>query len=270
MSKEFKEFLKEEMNREAEEIMREVEQDPETADLEAPPEIKEKLWEQIRQYEEEQAHKKLSLEEQELLQLGRVYKRRRKYRKYLVLAASLIMVMALGVTSIGGPKRVVEVVERMMGDRKQVTVNTDSDKIESIDIVDEEEAYEAIEREFGFAPIRLYYMPVGVEFKKAKICEDLQVAQVIYQGEEGKRIVFRIKANYRVESTNVDYEDELVDEYIIQHEKTVMKVRKYWIVENMEERWSVQFSYKDKEYFLVISGLEKVEFEKIVENLEFY
>lgn len=269
MSKEFKEFLKEEMNREAEEIMREVEQDPKTADLEAPPEIKEKLWEQIRQYEEEQAHKKLSLEEQELLQLGRVYKRRRKYRKYLVLAASLIMVMALGVTSIGGPKRVVEVVERMMGDRKQVTVNTDSDKIASIDIVDEEEAYEAIEKKFGFVPVRLFYLPAGVEFKKAQICEDLQFAQVIYKGEDEQRIVFQIKINYRVESTNIDYEDEVVDEYILDQEKTTVQVRKYRIIDNKEERWHVQFSYQDVEYFLVISGMEEMEFEKIVENLKF-
>lgn len=53
MDEEMKRFLQEELKKEADQIMREVEADPEVADLTAPSEIDQKLYEQIKQYKEE-------------------------------------------------------------------------------------------------------------------------------------------------------------------------------------------------------------------------
>ncbi len=270
MSKEFKEFLQDEMNREADEIMREVENDPEIADLKAPPELKNKLMEQIREYEEKQAYQNLSPEDQELIRLGKVYKRKRRYRKYLVLAASLIMVMALGVTSVGGPKRMIEVVGQMMAGRKQVLVNTDSDKIELIETIDEEEAYQLIQDEFGFTPVRLYYLPDGMEFQKVEIYDEIQSAQLTYRKKEDRGIVLRMQLNYRTQSFGLDNEDEIVGTYVIENEKVCINVTKYFIKDEQENRWVAQFSYKDVQYFLLVADVGDIEFKKIVKNLEFF
>ena len=54
MSEEMKRFLQEELKKEADEIMREVEADQDVESLTAPSKIDEKLYEQIRQYKEEQ------------------------------------------------------------------------------------------------------------------------------------------------------------------------------------------------------------------------
>ena len=79
MSEEMKRFLQEELKKEANEIMREVEADQDVESLTAPSKIDEKLYEQIRQYKEEQEvlGEKLSTEQQELIRLGKIYKRDR-------------------------------------------------------------------------------------------------------------------------------------------------------------------------------------------------
>ena len=83
MDEEMKRFLQEELKKEADQIMREVEADPEVADLTAPSEIDQKLYEQIKQYKEEHyaPEETLSGEQQELIRLGKIYKRKQKRRK---------------------------------------------------------------------------------------------------------------------------------------------------------------------------------------------
>ena len=73
MSEEMKRFLQEELKKEANEIMREVDADQDVESLTAPSKIDEKLYEQIRQYKEEQEvlGEKLSTEQQELIRLGK-------------------------------------------------------------------------------------------------------------------------------------------------------------------------------------------------------
>ena len=80
MDEEMKRFLQEELKKEADQIMREVEADPEVADLTAPSEIDQKLYEQIKQYKEEHyaPEETLSGEQQELIRLGKIYKRKQK------------------------------------------------------------------------------------------------------------------------------------------------------------------------------------------------
>ena len=84
MDEEMKRFLQEELKKEADQIMREVEADPEVADLTAPSEIDQKLYEQIKQYKEEHyaPEETLSGEQQELIRLGKIYKRKQKRRKW--------------------------------------------------------------------------------------------------------------------------------------------------------------------------------------------
>ena len=58
--------------------------------------------------EKEPEAEKLTAEEKELIHLGRIYKKRKRLQKYVVLAAVLILAMAFGMTSIGGPEKIFE------------------------------------------------------------------------------------------------------------------------------------------------------------------
>ena len=90
MDKEIKKFLQQEMEEESEQILQAVHSAPELADVEVPEELHDKLFAQIRQYEEEKSIDRLSEEELDLIRLGMVYKKKRKRTKYYVLAAAIV------------------------------------------------------------------------------------------------------------------------------------------------------------------------------------
>ena len=105
---------------------------------------------QIEDYEREQRYAQLSEEEREALRLGQeMLEKKKKVRTkrsrkvYLALAAVLILVVAIGVTSFGGAERIVAFVKSVVGEREVVKVNSSEDNLVIVN-EDEEKAYEAI------------------------------------------------------------------------------------------------------------------------------
>lgn len=78
MSEEMKRLLKEELKKDADNIMRETEEDPNVENVKATPELRNKIFEEIRQYEKEQTYKNLPEEYRELVELGKVYKKKKE------------------------------------------------------------------------------------------------------------------------------------------------------------------------------------------------
>lgn len=88
-----KRLIKEGMEWEAEEMMKIINSDPTLKDVKCPEEVHDRLFEQIRLYEEQkarEARERLSHEDKELLRLGTIYRSRRKWSRYVVLAAALV------------------------------------------------------------------------------------------------------------------------------------------------------------------------------------
>ena len=101
--------------------------------------------------------KNLSEEDRRALELGRkmlkaevgtadtsekkVHYSRKPLKIYLALAAVIVCVLAMGITSMGGPERVVRMVRQAVGDR-EVEKNSTSRKIKTIASEDEEKAYQ--------------------------------------------------------------------------------------------------------------------------------
>lgn len=144
-----KDELKECIAREFEEIAKEEEESLEKdTSLVVPEGTKEavlaRLKEQMREYQREQAENEarereeainnLSEEDRRALELGRkmlkaevgtadtsekkVHYRRKPLKIYLALAAVIVCVLAMGITSMGGPERVVRMVRQAVGDRE--------------------------------------------------------------------------------------------------------------------------------------------------------
>lgn len=269
MNEEAKRKFEEELMEEAARLMGEVNSDVELNDVVAPPDMRDHIFSVIRAKEAGYVRDELSAEEEELIRLGKVYKRKRKNRKYLLLAAVLVLTMACGVTSMGGPQKVYEKVTWMLAGRKQTNVDSDSENVVPQIDISEEEVYEEIEEKYGFYPVRLNYLPEGVEFQEVSFGEEIQGINIVYGKKDGATILYVIRPNYTESSFVQDVEDEFVAEYEIDVEETLIGVKQY-CTENEIMRWNIQFEYNDISYFMLMSDIEKDEVDKIIENLFFF
>ena len=268
--KKWKRFLKNEMDKELQEIeciLEEMDNDPNMKDVVAPEEIHGKLFAQI--HEEQNEGETLSEEDKELIRLGKIYRKRRKGNKYLVLVAALVCAMALGVTSMGGPERVIEKFGWKIADREQTNIDTDSERLEEPDGLTEAEAYQQVEDMFGFYPVELLFLPHNMKFQEISMDKTMQVIHMTYQGENDESMSYTVYLNYRTGSIGTDVEDELISEYDKEVDGNQISIRKYRIAENQTERFVITYEYKNAYYFLQTFYIDDEEIEKIVENLYF-
>ena len=283
-----KEILKDQLNKEAKQIEEEVGlNDNEEIPNELKIRMKNALDQKIREREKRSedmkrmdAYAELSEEDQEALRLGRemlknqseekkIYTMRRKkrnIRRIVALAAVLILVMAVGITSFGGPERMLQFMKSSVGGRQVSKVNS-SDKNKIIEEEDEEKAYEKIEKEFGIAPVRLWWYPENMEFENMILDTDIQVAEVDYLYKD-KKIEYFVSASYGEVSWGYDNEDKKIDYYCEQVKGTDIEVTEYETPETERNRYVAEFEYKKLHYCL--SGeLTKEEIENILKNLYF-
>ena len=265
-----KQLLQDDLEREAEQIIEEVGSDQSLADVEAPQEIHDKLFQQIREYEKEKSRKVLSAEEEELIRLGKVYRRTRKRNRYLVLAAAAIAVLAVGITSFGGPMKVYETVKYMVSGREQTNISEDNERVGEIEVANEEEAYKLIENKFGYMPPRLDYLPSGMEFEEVVVEEESQTAKMFYVGENDKVIVYTMFFNYRTSSVGYDTNDKIIHEYTEQVLGRTINVKQYKVSDGSTNRWKVEFEEQKMYGFLNINGLTENETASIIKNLHFF
>lgn len=283
-----KEILKDQLNREAKQIEEEVGlNDNEEISNELKIRMKNALDQKIREREKRSedtkrtdAYAGLSEEDQEALRLGRemlknqseekkIYTMRRKkrnIRRIVALAAVLILVMAVGMTSFGGPERMLQFMKSSVGGRKVSQVDS-SDKNKVIEEEDEEKAYEKIEKEFGIAPVRLWWYPENMEFEKMILDTDIQVAEVDYR-YKGKKIEYFVSASYGEVSWGYDNEDKKIGYYCEQVKSTDIEVTEYETPETERNRYVAEFEYK-KLYYCLSGELTKEEMENILKNLYF-
>ena len=251
--------------------------------------------EQIRAYEMEQARKEaeereeainhLSEEDREALELGRkmlkagigqndpeeasrkkVRRKKKPLKMYLALAAVIVCVLAMGITSMGGPERIVRMVKQNVGDR-EVEKSSTSHKIKMIEGEDEEKAYQEIGDVFNTDIVKIFVCLPGMSFDSVEFYEDKQMAELFYLYNK-KIIVYCINAPYREESWGIDFEDTVEEEHFENINGCRVKVTKYKIDKEDLPKWVAKFEYNNIEYMLT-GTMEKQDFEKILKNLIF-
>lgn len=251
--------------------------------------------EQIRAYEMEQARKEaeereeainhLSEEDREALELGRkmlkagigqndpeeasrkkVRRKKKPLKMYLALAAVIVCVLAMGITSMGGPERIVRMVKQNVGDR-EVEKSSTSHKIKMIEGEDEEKAYQEIGDVFNTDIVKIFVCLPGMSLDSVEFYEDKQMAELFYLYNK-KTIVYCINAPYREESWGIDFEDTVEEEHFENINGCRVKVTKYKIDKEDLPKWVAKFEYNNIEYMLT-GTMEKQDFEKILKNLIF-
>lgn len=280
-NEQFSQFLNEQLQREAEEIEKELEEHPELADLSPDDSVKDRLYAQIEEYETQKALSKLSEKDREALRLGRmlqkereedeirrtVRKRRMGWRRIAALAAVMVFVLGLGITSVGGPKRVMEVMQQMVGGREVTKINSDDDKVVSSEGLAEEDAYQEIKDKLGIDPVRLLTNEGGMQFVGVEIDEILQTANLLFD-MEGNVVSYIISLSYADGSFGSDIEDQLVDTYPYKTDRFTVEVKEYLIEESNDTEFSAEFDYQ-KVHYQLTGIMEKAELEEILKNLYF-
>ena len=295
-----KDEFKECIAREFEEIAREEEEFLENdTSLVVPEGTKEavlaRVREQIRAYEMEQARKEaeereeainnLSEEDREALELGRkmlkagigqndpeepsgkkVRRKKKPLKMYLALAAVIVCVLAMGITSMGGPERIVRMMTQDVGDR-EVEKSSTSHKVKMIEGEDEEKAYQEIGDAFNTDMVKVVVCLPDMAFDIMNLEKDKQVAEMYYSYRE-KTIAYIINAPYQDNSLGIDFEDSVKKEYTKKINDCEIKITIYKIDGEKIPGCVAKFKYNNIEYLL--SGtMKQQDFEKIINNLIF-
>lgn len=273
----FEQIIKEDLYSEAEAIQKEID----AAGIEDVPSafkksMRLKLQNRIDEYEKEKICAGLSEKDREALLLGRKLLeersaskksgRKKRWKIYAASAAAVLLVLTVGITSIGGAERVASVMELIIGDRK--TVRVDSAKGNKILEDDEEQrAYQKIKDTFGIEPVKIIKPEKGMEFLQMDLDENLQVAEMLYQYGE-KNCLYVVSAGYYNSSFGFDADDKIIDKEIIEIEGNDIELTKYQVKQTGAIKCSAHFTYQKLEYFLT-GKLEIEEFKKIINYLYF-
>ena len=273
------------IDKDAEEIIKMVEADPEAMSAEPSEEMDRKIYAMIPGHEdadsEDSAMEGLSEEDQEALRLGRELQKRRKekeeeksrakrrhhWKRITAAAAVLVLVIGIGTTGVGGPKRIVEMVEQAVGDRQVSKVNSSKKSAKTIDNEAEEQAYQEIKDKLGFDPVKMLKISGNMKYKYCEVDEDMQMAQLVYKNGNAN-VSYVMSSSYYEELIGVDLEDTITDSYTLEKGKLKAKVMEYELPESKKKRYSATFEYQGV-YYQLIGTIEKADFEEILKNLHF-
>lgn len=273
------------IDKDAEEIIKMVEADPEAMSVEPSEEMDRKIYAMIPGHKdadsEDSALEGLSEEDQEALRLGRELQKRRKekeeeksrskrrhHRKRITAAAAvLVLVIGIGTTGVGGPKRIVEMVEQAVGDRQVSKVNSSKKSAKTIENDDEAKIYQQIKDLLGFDSVRVIRFDESMKYLYGEIDEEMQTAQLLYK-YDGANISYIISGTYSDGSMGKDLEDDLTNRYNFEEGKLKAEVTEYELPKSKQKKYSASFEYQGVCYQLT-GTTEKSAFEKILKNLHF-
>lgn len=286
--------LKKEIFKEAEEIKKEIEQDPTLDKIEVTEEMDRSLLEKIQAYEkeeknlaqikEEMAHKfekkekniessneiGITKEDVDAVRQNRtvVYpKRRLSVRVFVAVAAIAIMVMAFGMTGVCGKLyRLVMKEEQLEDGTLKIIDEADMNSIPSDSLIEDDVLVRAGEA-LGVNIPKLLYKPEGMYLESYVIEEEAQKAYIFYM-YEGKKFRYCITSMGIEISSGTIEEDKKVEEYTITVNETPISIEEYDIEESDFNRFVAEFQYRGS-YFELRGTMEEEKFVKIVENLFF-
>lgn len=254
--------LKEELEKEAAEIEKELAEDPELDNLKVSKELDDAIYAEIQRYEKEQEENKIK--EFPL----RTYKKKKRDKLIVALVAILVLVMGMSVSSVGSKSYMKELIEKFTG-KSQVDVTNVKD-MDSKDVEDaaEKDAYRKVDDMIKRNCVRLLDGPKEMHFVSYNINEDIQQADLFYE-YKGETIRYEIYLNQTDSSKGVTKEDSEVNVYGIEVEGNKVQIEERKIEKIGEKSLIAEFEYKGV-YYQLKGIMKKSEFNKIIKNLKFY
>ena len=248
--------LKEEVDKEAQEIEKEVGSRDDLDDINVSEDMETSLFNKIQEYEYDKRVKKA------------VHRGRKKRRLFLALAAVLILVCGSVITGTGSKSYWKVLWDRIAGDEEVNIINVENMESEKTQDADDIQVFNEIRKEIGISPVRLGYMPEDMLLIRYEL-DNVQNRAILFYEYDGQIIRYSMYMNNTDSSHGQTEIDQLIDEYYISIENNItVIIKEYEVENNKENRYVAEFGYMDAQYQL-IAIMEKEEFNKIIENLYF-
>ena len=254
--------LKEELEKEAAEIERELAEDPELDNLEVSKELDDAIYAEIQRYEKEQEEDKIK--EFPL----RTYKKKKRAKLIVALVAILVLVMGMSVSSVGSKSYMKALIEKFTGKSQMDVTNVKDMDSQETDEWEENMAYRQVDEMIKGKSIRIWDMPKGMKFINYSINEEIQQADIFYK-YKGETIRYEIYLNQTDSSKGVTKEDSEVKVYEIEVDGNKVEIEERKIEKLSEKSLIAEFEYKGV-YYQLKGIMEKAEFNKIIKSLKFY
>lgn len=254
--------LKEELEKEAAEIEKELAKDPELDNLEVSKELDDAIYAEIQRYEKEQEEDKIK--EFPL----RTYKKKKRAKLIVALVAILVLVMGMSVSSVGSKSYMKALIEKFTGKSQMDVTNVKDMDSQETDEWEENMAYRQVDEMIKGKSIRIWDMPKGMKFIDYSINEEIQQADIFYK-YKGETIRYEIYLNQTDSSKGVTKEDSEVKVYEIEVDGNKVEIEERKIEKLSEKSLIAEFEYKGV-YYQLKGIIEKAEFNKIIKSLKFY
>ena len=250
--------------------------------------VRARMDEEIKKIEDAEVYDRLSEEDRRALELGRKVLREEKEKEkekaekafegktrkrhhrprrvYIAVAAVLVATLAVSISAMGGPERMVRMVRQAVGDREVEKINSSDENLVIVE-ENEEEAYQKLRNYFGVEVVRITKLPSGMQFVEMVLDSENSVAEIRYQKKE-KTIISIISSNFRQDSLGIDVEDRLEGSYTKDTGDCIIEIKEY-LRPSGSKKQTAQFIYKGLEYFFVTTVSDE-EFESLIKNIHFY
>ena len=195
---------------------------------------------------------------------------RRKKRKYWVvsLAAVLVIVLGVGVNSVGSKSYWKTIKEIFVKEEIVNVVNVEDMEIQNTKDIDEIAVYKEIKEKLNCKPVRIIYKPDDMKLVNYEISKEMQTAQLLYK-HKNEVIRYILYVNSSDSSWGEKEEDNKIDEYSVVGKKMEIIVEEFQVDNSSDNRQVANFEYRGIQYQL--TGVMKTsEFKKILENLYFF
>lgn len=255
MKKPEKLSLNDEINREAEKIEKEVMETEGLDDIKVSEDMETSLFNKIQEYEYDKRMQKTV--------------RRRKKRKYVIVALAAVLVLAFGsmMTGVGSKSYWKVLWERATGEETIDYVDVENMDSQETEDLDEIGVYRELNKTFGDFVARMLYKPKGMILTRYTLDDEQRIAYLFYRYND-EVIRYTMYMNDTDSSFGQKDLDKLSDEYEIQNGDTTIKVEEYDVEDSEDKRYIAEFEYMDIHYQLM-GVMEKEEFDEILKNLKF-
>ena len=247
--------LKEEVDREARQIDKEVRERNDLDDITVSEKMETSLFNKIQDYEYDRRSKTVH---------------RKKKKRYVVLALAAVLVLVFGsvMTSVGSKSYWKVLWDRIAGEENAQFINVEEMDVHETQDLDEVHIYKEIWNELGITAVGWGYFPENTFLKDYEIDKDQTKATFIYECN-GEIIRYVMYMNDEDSSLGQIKTDRLISEYKVETGEGISVSVKEYDIEDMEEnRYAAEFEYDDAQY-QIMGIIDEEEFTKIIENLIF-
>ena len=249
--------LKNEIDKEARKTDEEIRNRHDLDDITVSDDLETSLFNKIQDYEYDKRFQKT------------IRRSRKKRRILLAVAAMLILIFGSVITGTGSKSYWKVLMDRLAGDENLTNVDVQNMDSQKTDDLDEVYVFNEIRKKTGISPVHLGYMPELMYLKEYELSIEQSRAVLLYD-YRGQTIQFSMYMNNADSSYGQIEMDELVNEYeIVLDNDICININEYEVPNKTDHRYAAEFQYQDARYQL-IGIMKKVEFEKIINNLQFY